>query len=79
MNGSVGKVVAFGKYRVGTSSDGEIAQLDDYDVTSVSSASERQWPIVQFTSGRTSLISPVQFVVNNARGGIEASREQVMT
>lgn len=34
------------------------------------------WPIVSFTNGRTMMVVPAEFTVNNANGDIEAYRTQ---
>lgn len=61
----------------------EIAQVDDMKASSfvqhanAAGENDRVWPVVRFTNGRVMLIVPVEFTVNNADGGKEASREQV--
>jgi hypothetical protein len=84
VNGSVGQVIAFSTSREAQKNHTEIAQVDNAQDQSIAqkilsraAENERVWPVVRFTNGRDMLIVPVEFTVNNAEGGTEASREQV--
>lgn len=84
VNGSVGQVIAFSTSREAQKNHTEIAQVDNAQdqriaqtILNRAAENERVWPIVRFTNGRDMLIVPVEFTVNNAEGGTEASREQV--
>jgi len=84
VNGSVGQVVAFSTSHEAQINHTEIAQAGDTKDPSIAqyirnraAQNDRVWPVVRFTNGRVMLIVPVEFTVNNAEGGMEASREQV--
>jgi len=84
VNGSVGQVVAFSTSHEAQINHTEIAQAGDTKDPSVAqyirnraAQNDRVWPVVRFTNGRVMLIVPVEFTVNNAEGGMEASREQI--
>lgn len=84
VNGSVGQVVEFRTSRDALEDHTEIARVDDTNDSRASKArrnpvlqTDRVWPVVRFTNGRTMLIVPVEFTINNAQGEMEAKREQV--
>jgi len=84
VNGSVGQVIAFSTTGEAQENHTDIAQVDDTKDLSVTQSipgrmaqNNRVWPVVSFTNGRVMLVVPVEFTVNNAQGGKEASREQI--
>ncbi|KAJ7630592.1 hypothetical protein FB45DRAFT_539291 [Roridomyces roridus] len=38
---------------------------------------DKLWPLVRFSNGNEVLVTPEEFTVNNADGGMEARRDQV--
>lgn len=79
MNGSVGRVTRFASVK-DTAKTNLGAILNPEDKTAkaeIQTESERLWPMVRFTNGREMLCVPAEFTVNNAQGGMEASRVQV--
>lgn len=84
VNGSVGQVVGFSTSNEALTNHTEIAQVDDntnshgaQKMRSRVAQNDRVWPVVRFTNGKTMLVVPTDFTVNNAEGEVEASREQV--
>lgn len=79
VNGSVGRVTRFASVK-DTAKTNLGAILNPEDKTAkaeIQTESERLWPMVRFTNGREMLCVPAEFTVNNAQGGMEASRVQV--
>ena len=77
-------MVGFSTSREALNNSTEIAQVDDakdpqgaQKILSRAAQNDRVWPVVHFPNERTMLITSVDFTVNNAQGGVEASREQV--
>jgi hypothetical protein len=89
VNGSVGRVIAFSTSKEALKNHTEIARTDNVRGESARSndwsnpcdpviQSDRVWPVVRFTNGRTMLCVPAEFTVNNAQGEMEARRDQVL-
>lgn len=80
MNGSVGIVVSFSTHKESAESAAGVAKVNESSIAPPPRAMDKDqpaFPVVRFTSGKTMLIEPVTFTVNNAHGDVEASREQV--
>lgn len=85
VNGSVGQVIGFSTSQEALTNRTEIAEVDEsrapvhgsLTAQNPGTKNDRVWPVVRFTNGKTVLIVPAKFTVNNADGRLEASREQV--
>ena len=85
VNGSVGQVIGFSTSQEAQTNLTDIAEVDESKTIVHGSPTaqnpviknDRVWPVVRFTNGKTVLIVPAKFTVNNADGHLEASREQV--
>jgi hypothetical protein len=80
VNGSVGIVVSFSTHTEAAANEAGSSKADGSNAILPPRAPEGgqvPWPVVRFTSGKTMLIEPVAFTVNNAQGDVEASRHQV--
>jgi hypothetical protein len=80
VNGSVGIIVSFSTHAEVVEKEGGIAKVGEPSSGLPMKAPEVgqvPYPVVRFTSGKTMLIEPVAFTVNNAQGDVEACRQQV--
>lgn len=88
MNGSLGRVLEFTTVRKAREKCIGIAELEnrESDESSLPLAAgdpdhcfrrDDAFPLVQFTTGHLLLCSPINFTVENLRGGVEARRIQV--
>ncbi|KZT22127.1 hypothetical protein NEOLEDRAFT_1072193, partial [Neolentinus lepideus HHB14362 ss-1] len=86
VNGSLGQVVDFVTSQEAMEKRMEIAQTEPEDNLNkrnkipakvMDLGTDRVWPVVKFTSGKTMLCVPAEFTVNNSIGGVEARRDQV--
>jgi hypothetical protein len=79
VNGSVGIIVSFSTHAEAAEKEAGIAKADESSSGLPMRAPEvgKVYPVVRFTSGKTMLIEPVAFTVNNAQGDVEACRQQV--
>jgi hypothetical protein len=86
VNGSVGQVISFSNPKEmaedrttpakGCGIPGGQSDLNRPSIGTFQT--EMRWPLVRFTSGKELLIIPAEFTVNNALGGMEARRDQVI-
>ena len=51
--------------------------LQEADIPSHILHSSHLWPVVHWTSGRTMMMVPVEFTMENVHGEVEAARGQV--
>jgi len=81
VNGSLGQIVGFSSSQEALKNHTEISRTDDLrgqpNNGDPITQSDRLWPVVRFTNGRTILCIPAEFTVNNAQGEMEARRDQI--
>ncbi|KAJ6501688.1 hypothetical protein C8R47DRAFT_237948 [Mycena vitilis] len=78
VNGSVGQVIGFSTSSEAIKQHLEVAKSEETVQPNPDLAgSTRRWPVVRFTHGEELVMVPQEFTINNADGGMEASREQV--
>lgn len=84
VNGSVGQVIDFSTSQDALTNRTEIAVVNESKMIvhgnlmdqNPAIQNDRVWPVVQFTNGKSVLVVPVKFTVNNADGKTEASRNR---
>ncbi|CAK5279932.1 unnamed protein product [Mycena citricolor] len=77
VNGSIGRVVRFATAAEAALERMETSTPDGPGAARTDRQPERRWPVVKFIDGSEVFMTPLEFTIHNAEGGMEARRDQI--